>query len=88
MGAHDARAGQADGGNDVARVQTAAQQRDRGPAAAEERAVVAEQLGLLVELLAHQPHEVLDGALLAARDPVAVVQEEDHERAKANVRLP
>jgi hypothetical protein len=88
MGADHAGAGEPNRRDDVARVQAAAQQCDGGAPLAEHRAVVAEQLGLLVELLAHQPHEVLDGTLLAAGDPVAVVQEEDHEPAKANVRMP
>ena len=51
-------------------------------------AVALEQLDLLAQVLAHEPQEVLDRALLAARDAVAVVQEEDHGRGKANVPMP
>jgi hypothetical protein len=36
------------------------------------------QLRLLAEVLADEPQEVVDDALLAARRAVAVVQEEDH----------
>ena len=45
--------------------------RDRG-------AVALQHLRVLAEVLAHEPREVLDDALLAARRAVAVVQEEDH----------
>jgi hypothetical protein len=65
-------------GGHVVGVQAAAQQRHRRARAPERRAVAFEQLRLLAQVLAHQPQEVLDRALLAAGDPVAVVQEEDH----------
>ena len=84
----DARAGAAHRGGDVVGRQAAAQQRDRRARAPQRRAVALEQLGLLAEVLAQQPQEVLDRALLAARDAVAVVQEEDHGRGKANVPMP
>ena len=69
---------------DVLGAQPAAQQ----PAAARPRArergrVALEHLGLLAQVLADEPGVVLDRALLAAGDAVAVVQEEDHRRASA-----
>ena len=86
--ADDARAGAAHGGGDVVGLQAAAQQRHGRARAPQRGAVALEQLDLLAQVLAQQPLQVLDGALLAARDPVAVVQEEDHGRGKANVRMP
>ena len=83
--AHGPRAGAADRGGHVVGREPAAQQRARRPRAPEHGRVALEQLDLLAEVLAHQPHEVLHGALLAARDPVAVVQEEDHAPGKATV---
>ena len=47
-------------------------------AAPEADAVARQQLRLLAELLAHEPHQLLHRALLAAQRPVAVVQEQDH----------
>ena len=54
------------------------QQPARRGAAAERRRVALEHLRVLAEVLPDQPREVGDRALLAAREPVAVVQEEDH----------
>ena len=50
----------------------------RRAGAPEQRRVAFEQLGVLAEVLADQPQQVLDGALLAPGVPVAVVQEQDH----------
>ena len=62
----------------LVRSEPAAQQPRRGLAAGQRRGVVLEHLGVLAELLADQPREVLDRALLATGDAVAVVQEQDH----------
>ena len=78
VGVHDARAAAAHGVADLLRRQPAAQQAGRGARATELRAVAREQLRLLAEVLAHEPLEVGDDALLAAGRAVAVVQEEDH----------
>ena len=74
----DPRPGAADRGGDVVGREPAAQQRHRGARAPQRGAVALEQLGLLAQVLAHEPQEVLDRALLAAGGAVAVVQEEDH----------
>ena len=66
---------------DVVGCQPAAQQPAAARRAAERRAVALQHLGVLAQVLAHEPREVLDHALLAAGRAVAVVQEEDHERA-------
>ena len=42
-----------------------------------------EQLRRLAQLLAHEPHQVLHNALLAAGRAIAVVQEQDHRVAAA-----
>ena len=83
VGVHDAGAGAAHGGaRRRSGAQPAAQHRRRGRAAAAERGRVAlEHLGVLAQVLADQPREVLDRALLAAGGAVAVVQEQDHRRA-------
>ena len=74
----DARAAAAHGVGDLVRLEAAAQQPGRGARPPEPAAVAREQLGVLAELLADEPQQVVDDALLAARRAVAVVQEEDH----------
>ena len=88
VGADRARARAAHRGGHVVGRQAAAQQGDRRARAPERRAVARQQLDLLAQVLAREPQEVLDRALLAPRDAVAVVQEEDHGRGKANVPMP
>ena len=68
----------AHGGGDLLGRQAAAEQPGRGARAADRRAVARQQPRVLAEVLAHEPEQVLDDALLAARRAVAVVQEEDH----------
>ncbi len=82
----DARARASHGARDLIGREAAAQDPGRGAAATEQRRVAREQLGLLAEVLADQPQQVLDRALLAAALPVAVVEEEDH--ARANLHSP
>ena len=82
VGVDDARAAAADGRRDVAGLQAAAEQAGGGAGAAERRAVARQQLRVLAELLAHEPQQVVDGALLTADRAVAVVQEEDHRPTK------
>ena len=77
---HDARAGAADRLGDVARPQAAGQQPRGRPRPREGAGVALEHLGRLAEVRRHQPGQVLDGPLLAARDAVPVVQEQDHGR--------
>ena len=56
-----------------------AAQQPRGGAALESvDGVALEHLDVLAEVLADQPRQVLDRALLAAGDAVAVVEEQDH----------
>ncbi len=74
----DARAGAPHGRRDLVRVQPAAQHPRRRASAAERGGVALEQLDVLAQVLAHEPREVLDHALLAAGRAVAVVQDEDH----------
>ena len=69
-------------GGHVVGGEAAAQERHRRARAAQRGAVARQQLGLLAEVLAREPQEVVDRALLAPRDAVAVVQEEDHGVAK------
>ena len=83
MGVHDARAGAAHGVGDVVGRQAAPQQPARGAAVAERGGVALEHLGVLVEVLADQPREVLDRPLLPAGQAVAVVQEQDHVATEA-----
>ena len=79
VGVDDARAGAPHGGGDLVRVASPPRSRPRPRAPRPSAARVAlEQLDLLAEVLAHEPGEVLDRALLAAGRAVAVVQEEDH----------
>ena len=59
--------------------------RGRGASAPQDRAVAVEQLRLLAQVLAHEPQQIVDDALLAAGRAVAVVQEEDHEQGKASL---
>jgi hypothetical protein len=40
--------------------------------------IALKQLGLLAQVSAHQPEEVVDRLLLAAGGAIAMVQEEDH----------
>ena len=54
-------------------------------AAAERGGVALEDLGVLAEVLAHEPREVLDDAFLPAGHAVAVVQEEDHASGEASL---
>jgi hypothetical protein len=74
----DPRAGPPDRRGDVVRLEPAAEHPDRRAAAAERRGVARQQLRVLTELLAHEPQEVVDRALLSPGRAVAVVQEEDH----------
>ncbi len=82
VGVDGAGARAADRVGDLLGAQAAAEQAGRGAGAPDPGAVAREQLGVLVEVLAHEPHEVLDGALLAAGRAVAVVEEEDHESCR------
>ena len=59
-------------------VEAAAQHPGRRPGPAEQRRVTLEQLSVLAEPVAHEPHEILDRSFLAPRRPVARVEEEDH----------
>jgi hypothetical protein len=60
------------------RRQPAAQQPRGGVRRAELGRVARQQLRRLAEVLAHQPHQVLDHALLAAGRAIAVMEEQDH----------
>ncbi len=78
VGVHDPGPGAADGVRHVLGGEPALQQPGRRAPVAERRGVAREHLRLLAQVLADQPREILDRALLAAREAVAVVQEEDH----------
>ena len=86
VGVHDPRAGAADRVGDLLRAPPAAQE-PRGGAARGRcvGAVALEELDLLAEVLAREPGEVADDALLPAGDAVAVVQDEDHAGAEASL---
>ena len=73
---------------DRVRLEAAAQQPGRGARRAQRERVAHEDLGLLAELVAHQPGEVLDRALLPAGRAVAVVQEQDQRSARRSSRPP
>jgi hypothetical protein len=75
----DARIRALDGLGDVVGIEPAAEQRAGSAGAAELRGVALEQLGLLAEFLAHERHQLVDGALLAAGRAVAVVEKEDQD---------
>ena len=80
VGVHDPRAGAPDGRRDLLGLEAAAQQPGRRAGAAERGGIALEQFGVFSQALAQQPQEVGDGALLAARRAIAVVQDEDHGR--------
>jgi hypothetical protein len=63
---------------DLARRQTAPDEPRRGARAAERRGVADQQLGLLAELLAHEPQQILYDALLPAARAIAIVHKQDH----------
>jgi hypothetical protein len=71
---------------DVLRRRPAAQQTGGRPAVAERGRVALEHLRVLAELLADQPLQVRDGALLAARQAVSVVQQQDHGAREPRAR--
>ena len=81
----DAGAGAPHGGRDLVRVQAAREHPRRRLRAAERGRVALEDLGVLAEVLADEPREVLDDAFLAAGHAVAVVQEEDHAAGEASL---
>ena len=81
----DPRAGASDRVGDLLGVAPAAQEPRGGTGAAVVGAVALEELDLLAEVLAREPGEVADDALLPARDAVAVVQDEDHAGAEASL---
>ena len=78
VGVHDARAGAAHRVRHLLGAEAAAQQPGGGAALRERGGVALEHLDVLAEVLADQPREVLDRALLPAGHAVAVVQEQDH----------
>ena len=67
VGVDDPRPGAAHGARDLVGREAAAQHAGRRAAAAEQRRVALQQLGVLAEVLAHQPQQILDGTLLARR---------------------
>ena len=80
-----------DGPRHLVRIEAASQQAGGGAGSADPGAVAREQLRVLFEVLAGEPHEVVDDALLAAGRAVAVVQEEDHVAKRSSppaVRCP
>jgi hypothetical protein len=81
VGVHDARAGALDGVGDLGRAEPAEQQTARRVAPRERGRVALQDLGLLAQLAADQPRQVLDRPLLPAGDAIAVVQQEDHRGA-------
>ena len=85
MGVHDAGARAPDGLRDLRRPQTAGEHARRGLRSPEPSRVALEDLRVLAEVLADEPCEVLDDALLPSGDAVAVVQEEDHAPAEASL---
>ena len=66
--------------HNLLRREAAAEQPGRRAGAADRGAVAGHGLRVLAEALAHEPQQILDRPLLAARRPVAVVQEQDHAR--------
>jgi GT2 family glycosyltransferase len=78
VGVHDASAARAHGCGDFAWVEPALQQPARSAATGDLGGGSREQLGGLVQALAHEPDEILDGALLATGRAIAIVQEQDH----------
>jgi hypothetical protein len=83
VGVDDPRPGAAHGVADVRRIQAAAQQAGRRAGPPQRRGVALEQLGVLAQVLAGQPGQVLDRPLLPAGGAVPVVQEEDHGRVES-----
>ena len=88
VGVDDARAGPPHRGRDLPRLQAAREQARRGLGTADRGRVALEDLDLLAEVLADEPGELLDDALLAAGHAVAVVQEEDHAAGEATLLAP
>ena len=80
MGVHDARAGSANRFPDLLRPQPAPQQTGGGADLREHARVALEDLGVLAEVLADQPREVINRTFLPTGDAVAVVEEKNHDR--------
>ena len=74
------------GRGDLVGIEPAAQQPGRGAPPPGGRGVPREHLGVLPQVLAHEPDEVVDGPLLAPGRAVAVVEEEDHDLRKPRLR--
>ncbi len=81
VGVDDPRPAEPDRGRDLRGPLAPAQQRAGRARPANRRRVAAQQLRLLAEMVLHEPHQILDGTLLATGGAVAVVQEEDHRRS-------
>ena len=75
---HHTRAGAPDRVRHLVGGEPAAQHAGRRPRPAEFARVPLQHLHVLVEMLADQPREIVDGPLLAAGMAVTVVQQQDH----------
>jgi hypothetical protein len=78
MGVHDPRTAAMHRAAHLPRVQAPAEQAGGGGARAGLVGVAREQLHALTEVIAHEREQVLHGALLAAREAIAMMQKEDH----------
>ena len=86
VGVEDSGAGAAHRFRHLLRCQPTAQQAVGCLEPAEAHRVVLEQLSLLAEVLADQPHEVAHRVLLSPGAAVAVVKKEDHADANVDSR--
>jgi hypothetical protein len=80
---NDARSTQPNRLDHLLRVQPSSQQSQSGTDGPLLRGVAREQLGGLANVLANEPHQILDDPLLATRRSIAVVEEQDHGAGKA-----
>ena len=78
VGVHDARTGAADRPRHLVGVEATAHEARGRARPADPGRIALQQLGILAQLVAHEPEEIVDRLLLAAGGSIAMVQEEDH----------
>ena len=86
VGVHDPRTRAPDRVRDLLRAKPPARHPERRAPAPEQGRIALEQLGILADLLAHEPQQISYGALLAAALAVAVVEEEDQPESNLACR--
>jgi hypothetical protein len=83
MGMDDPSPREAHRALDIIGIEPPSQQPQSGLSPTQISGVPCEQLSRLPEVLAHEPHQIRENALLTAGGAVAVVQEQDHRPGAA-----